>query len=75
MIYWISNKATIFSFSDMKYQRPWCSGHGSVPKTMSLLSNLLRPIRLRKPNSASALETGNALMDTMGTILLYMSYL
>ena len=39
------------------------------PKTMSNLSNLLRPIQLRNPNSANAVETDNAVMGTMGTIL------
>ena len=39
------------------------------PKAMSKLSNLIRLIRLIKPKSASTLETGNAVMDTIGTIL------
>ena len=38
-------------------------------KTKSNLVNTLRPIRFRKPNSAHALETGNAFMGTMGTFL------
>ena len=37
------------------------------PKTMRNLSNELHPIRIRKPKSASALETGYAVLDAMGS--------
>ena len=61
-IYWISNKASIFVFRDMKYHMRWNSGHGSV------LKNNEQPFKFTLSNSA--LETGNAVMGTMEKILL-----
>ena len=45
-IYWISNKASIFLFKDMKYQKPCCNGHGSVTE------NNEQPFKFIASNSA-----------------------
>ena len=71
-IYWISNKANTSLLKSMKYHTCWWIGNGSMPENdliLNLKSNLLCPIRPRKPNSARALETVNAVMGTLGIIL------
>ena len=47
----------------------WTIPRISAAKAMSKISNLMCPIPPRKPNYATALETGNAVMGTPRTIL------
>ena len=69
-IYWIIDKAGIFFFRDMKYQRPSCSGHGLAAENNEQPFKFII-IRLRKAQKFGS-EILQAFLNqaaVMGTIL------
>ena len=65
----ISDQPSVLVIRDIKYQTCQHSGHDSVPENNEQFSHYLCPIRPRRHNFTRAVETGNAVMGTMGAIM------